>query len=392
MDGLDEVPGLFHDQVHVLVRPGHLVQEGACAPDLDVSHLPVEILHGEGLPGLVPAHPPAGPVGGGVEGCGVAQPPHRVAAGPHGAGDESHLALPGGYGSLPGDEDVGPEVALPLGEVVAALDAFVLPEAPGQFVQRLKRPVCHFVAVVPGELLAPVQVGQVVLELRGVLDQVGQVPVGELNEPALHELPGGFDVEVGDLVADAPAARVEEGPDPALLVQGDLDEMVARAQGPQLSPPVLVRLVVEVQPAGPSGLFLQLPDPGGGRPMHAVVVPACGEGYPFLDVFPDAPEVVGQVVPLQGGLDRDHAAADVHAHCGGNDGPLCRDAGADGCAQPEVAVGHDRDVPEDERHLRDVLDLGQSLGLYLVLRDPCEGPFVYLRWHDFTSLAVDSLL
>ena len=213
-----------------------------------------------------------------------------------------HLPLSGGYGPLTGNEDVGPEVMLPPCEIVVALDAFVLMEAPGQFVQRLQRPVCHFVPVEPGELLAPVQVGQVVLELRGVLDQVGQVPVGELDEPALHELPGGLDVEVGDLVADAPAARVEEGPDPALLVQRDLDEVVARAQGPQLSPPVLVPLVVEVQPAGPGRLFLQLPDPGGRRSLDTAVVPARAQGYPALMPSRTLRRLVGRSSPFRGVL------------------------------------------------------------------------------------------
>ena len=370
VDGLHQVPGLLHDQVDVLVGPGHLVKEGVRAPDLDALHLPVEVVHGEGPPGLAAAHAPSGPVGGGVEGRAVAQPPDHVAAGAHGAWDEPHLALPRLDRSLAGDEDVLPPVVLPLGEVVVALDAFLLGERPGPGRQGFQRPVGHLVAVEPGELLAPLQICEVVAELLGVLGQVGQVFVGQLDEILLHQLLRRLDMELGHLVADAPAAGVEEGPDPVVLVQHHLDEVVSGPQGAELPAPVPVPLLVEVEPAGLFGHGLELGYAWRGGLSHLLVVLPGRQGHLLLDVFPDPGEVMGEVRPGEGCLDRDHAAADVDADGGGYDGPFGGDAGADGRAEAEVAVRHDGHMAEDERHAGGVPDLGQGLGLYLVLGDP----------------------
>ena len=46
----------------------------------------------------------------------------------------------------------------------------------------------------------------------------------------VHELPRDRDVVLRDLVADTPRAGVQERPDPVLLVEADLHEVVARAQ------------------------------------------------------------------------------------------------------------------------------------------------------------------
>ncbi len=65
-----------------------------------------------------------------------------------------------------------------------------------------------------------------------------------------------------------------------------------------------------------------------------------------------AVEVLGQPVRGRVGLDRDHAAADVDADRGGDDRTVGRDDRPDGRALADVGVGHERDVPLDEREPR----------------------------------------
>jgi hypothetical protein len=72
---------------------------------------------------------------------------------------------------------------------------------------------------------------------------------------------------------------------------------------------------------------------------------------------------VGQRVARQGGLDRDHAAADVDPHGRRNHRAGGGDHRPDRGPFAVVAVGHHRDVPEDEPHRRGVLDLLQRFGL-----------------------------
>ena len=65
---------LLHHQVDVLVSAGEFVQEGFGAVDLDADQVAVEVVHGEGLAGAVPAQAAAGAVGRGVEGAGLPLP------------------------------------------------------------------------------------------------------------------------------------------------------------------------------------------------------------------------------------------------------------------------------------------------------------------------------
>ncbi|MCY1527288.1 hypothetical protein D9M68_623500 [compost metagenome] len=88
----------------------------------------------------------------------------------------------------------------------------------------------------------------------------------------------------------------------------------------------------------------------------ALVVPAEGlaVGHRAFDGAAQAVEIVRQVAGAQGGEGGDHAATDIHAHGGGNDGAHGRDHAADGRALAQVHVGHHRQVLVDEGHLRRV--------------------------------------
>ena len=166
-------------------------------------------------------------MGRGVERCRVALAAHNVAAGAHGTGNQAKLTLAGFNCALAGHQDVLAEVMFALGEVVVALDGFNRLKVAAAVLEEPDDALHHLLAVEQGEFLGPVQVGDVVVELRRVLDQVGEVGVGQVDVPLFHEGFGDFDMVDGDAVADAAGTGVEEGPGVALLVKHYFNEVIA---------------------------------------------------------------------------------------------------------------------------------------------------------------------
>ena len=182
---------------------------------------------------------------------------------------------------------------------------------------------------------------------------------------------------------------MEEGPNPVLLVQHQLDKVVARPQGAKLPAPILIALVVELQPANLRCPCLQLLHPGPGGLFDRGIVASGGQGYLLLNGLSDFRQVLRQVGFAQVGSDGNHAAADVHANGGGDDGPVGGDAGADSGAQAEVAVGHDRYVLMDEGQGGDVAYLLPGGFLNLLRGNPAEGIlFDHGRGHRFHLFSV----
>ena len=68
-------------------------------------------------------------------------------------------------------------------------------------------------------------------------------------------------------------------------------------------------------------------------------------------------QVIRKIAGIQTGLDRHHAAADVHANGGRNDRAFGRDHTANGCADSPMNVRHRSDPFEDERKLRGIQEL-----------------------------------
>ncbi|HNI24169.1 MAG TPA: hypothetical protein PLK47_15335, partial [Plasticicumulans sp.] len=68
-------------------------------------------------------------------------------------------------------------------------------------------------------------------------------------------------------------------------------------------------------------------------------------------------EVLGEIVGHEVGAHRGHAAADVDADARRDDRPLGGDDRADGGAEAEVGVGHEGDVPGQDRQARRALGL-----------------------------------
>ena len=262
---------------------------------------------------------------------------------------------------------------LPLGKVVVALDAVGFLKIAAAVLQDFDDALHHLLPVEQGEFLRPVQVGHIVVKLGRVLHQVGQVGVGQGDVPLFHQFFGDADVVFGQAVADAPGAGVQERPGVAVLVQHNLDEVVAGAQGAQLLAPVFGDFVVEIQAFQLGGFGFQLFQAGAGGFLDAAVVVAGAERHLVLNGLADVGKVVGQVAALQGRFDGNHPAADVHAHGGGDDGAAGGDDGADGGAHTEVAVGHHGDVPKDEGHSGEVVNLLPGGVLDLLGRQPGEG-------------------
>jgi hypothetical protein len=70
---------------------------------------------------------------------------------------------------------------------------------------------------------------------------------------------------------------------------------------------------------------------------------------------------IGDVVAHQRRLDGDHAAADIDAHGGRNNGAFRGEHRADRRPLPEMAIGHHRHVLENKRHGCGVFNLLQRL-------------------------------
>ena len=194
------------------------------------------ILDREGLFGRAAAHLAARAVAARAERVGVAEPAHDERFHAHGTRDDAELAGARAHRALARDQHVGAEMRLPGQVVVMAVDGGFVD---GEIRQRLRhgaqdRPH-HQLAVRQREILRPAHGPDVVVEQLRAFDQVGQVLVRQVNEPALHFLLGALD-EIGpDAVADAARAGMQHGPDPVALVQADLDEVVAGAERAQVA-------------------------------------------------------------------------------------------------------------------------------------------------------------
>jgi len=143
----------------------------------------------------------------------------------------------------------------------------------------------------------------------------------------------------GDAVAEATRAEVDANPDAILLVDEEVDVVVAAADGAEL------RVGLVLQGLGGFGgpAFVGVDDKGRVRVVLGVA-PADAEGERVPDVVHDAVDVLAN---LGGGDVETHglvAAGDVEADGGGRDAGLGRDDAADRDAVAEMSVGHEGEV------------------------------------------------
>ena len=241
---LHEVLAVLHDLVYRLVGPGQFIYQRLRLPALYPGHRLLEVRHREPPARLRPREPSSCPVRCGVKRHGVLQAGDDVALRAHASGNHAPLPVAHLNRPLASDPDVGPHVVLFLGEIMVALDSFLLnlPLVPAllekQVGQLSHHAVHHLLAVEQRELLRPEEITNIIPELQRPLYEVGQGRVRQGDEPPLHQPLGRVHVLLRQLVADAPRAGVQHDPDPVILVQGNFNEMIAaakRAEG--LRPP-----------------------------------------------------------------------------------------------------------------------------------------------------------
>src|SRR5947209_15767463 len=70
--------------------------------------------------------------------------------------------------------------------------------------------------------------------MLGPLGEVREVLIREVDHPALHVFLSELDEELADSISDAARAAVKDDPDVLRLVEADLDEVVAGAEGAEV--------------------------------------------------------------------------------------------------------------------------------------------------------------
>ncbi|MDQ7909765.1 hypothetical protein RB614_35160 [Phytohabitans sp. ZYX-F-186] len=157
-------------------------------------------------------------------------------------------------------------------------------------------------------------------------------------------------VPLGEFLADVSRTGVQHQPHPvvrAVLLDADLDEMVAAAEGAHLGVGSSLKLGhaivegAELPPERfPAGL-LETTDPAWVDGAVALGETNRDRG---LDGGTQRAEVIGQLGRGERRADRGHPAADVDADGGRRDGLTHGDHRADSGALAEMDVGHDRDA------------------------------------------------
>src|SRR3954466_6181358 len=164
----------------------------------------------------------------------VALAPHDVAARAHRAGDDPEVVDVGLDRTLARDPCVETVVRLALGEVVMTVDSLGLTTLADEVEDHPHRVVHHLVTIRPRVVLGPEHVADVRLELGRALEEVREIRILEAQLEVLRQSARLGDVLLRELVAEAPRAGVQDRPDPAALIDAELEEVVARAERAEL--------------------------------------------------------------------------------------------------------------------------------------------------------------
>src|SRR5699024_11546229 len=341
VDDLDPIAGVRHDLIGGLIGIRALIRPRRARPVDDAGHPLVEILSGIALLRCPARKHPAGAVRGRPESLRVPPTAGDVRARTHASGDKAWATSFRVDRTLAGQPQRAPVYLHGLGVVVVGVDAldfhcFLLPHGTGQLVDEA---IHHLLAVGKGERLRPVQFGDVLIEFRGALAQVGVIAVRQLDTRLGALLLGDADVLLRDLVAHSTGAGMQEAPDPAHFVDTQLNEVVAAAQGAELLAPF--RGVSEVHPIA-FGMLCQFRDAlGSVVQVDLLVVVSWRERDRTLQLVTQGDEVqVGDVFFRVRGAGGDHTAADVHADSRRDDRPFGGDDGADSASHAEVCIRH----------------------------------------------------
>jgi len=358
---LDEVGLVRHHLVDVLVGAGDLIQHAAILAADDALGLRFQVLRREGFLRGVAAHPAPGAMRAGLEALGRAGAADDVAARAHAARDDAELAAAGTDGAFARDPDRFAEMLFALAVVVVAVHRLLgRLELRQVAMQRIDHELHHLFAVGTCIVLRPADRLDVIGEVLRPFGEIGEVAIRQLQLRALRILASELDEVGADGVSDAAAARVEHHPGAVLLVEADLDEMVAAAKRAELVDPA--RLLADA--LLDAGVALQdalQPFVERLRRMSArvaILVALETDRHVAADLREHLAQ--GLLIQLIGGERQspgDHAAADIDADCSGNDRLLRWNHGAHCRANTQMHVRHCRDMVMHDRQLRDVDEL-----------------------------------
>ncbi|AEI09692.1 hypothetical protein CRES_1336 [Corynebacterium resistens DSM 45100] len=381
-----ELGGVGHNGVNILIGIRDLVDPSLARPIDDPLHSSGEVVRREQFAGLRAREATTGAVRRGTKRGAVPSPLDDIAGCAHRTRDQRLYPRICADGALAGKPHLAPEVFLGRGVVVVTVDALDFLEfAPDKISHAFDETIHHLLSVQPREPLRPVKVGDVCIELRCALDEVGQVLRRQADPILRAVLLSCEDVLLRDPVAHSARARVEEQPHAILFVQAQFDEVVAAAQRPQLLPPlrrvrkihtVFIRHRLELLDPSTNRLALDL----------RVVIPRRQRNGALDRVAQHLQVFAFDVFAGVRGFDANHPAADIHSNGGRNDGAVRSEDRAYGGSHTDVGVWHQGYVREYERHG------GQLAGLFehAVLddgREDLDGCFV----SEF-ALGVDRLV
>jgi hypothetical protein len=226
-------------------------------------------------------------------------------------------------------------------------------------------------------LLCPANSLEVVIEVLGVLREVGQIHVRKIDEKALHITTRQLDKVAAHSVAHATRTGVKHEPDLTDFIQANLDEVIS---GPQRSQMICVVAAVKLGVLGQNRIItrLQLAPNVHGTARDftpcATVAHATMVGTPVrhshLDGFAHRLQIVRQLAGIEAGSHGHHAATDIDTHRSRNNRTLGRDHAAHCCTDSPVHIGHCGDPLKYERHLRSIEQLLACLILHRYTHRP----------------------
>ena len=360
-----------HDGFDGFVGGGSFVDDVLVFAALDAFGHANVIGDGEAALGFTTRHGASCAVGAAHERFGITFAADNVGASAHAPGDDAHVTKTGTDGTLPGDEDVAAVVFFAGDIVVVAVDGFEFGGERADFAGIADGGddlAHHEIAIGAGKILSPFDGFDVIEEMLGAFGKVGKILVGEIGDVLLHVFAGEFDEVGAHAIANAARAGVKHEPDVVRLVEADFNEMIAGAESAEMigviaaiklgmffEDGVIARLEIEPGVFGVSGDDV----PSAQIAASAVIGAAVGHGG--FNGRANGMEIIGEIAGIEVGLHGHHAATNVDADGGGNDGALGRDDATDSGANAPMDVGHGGDPFVDEGKLGDVEELLASL-------------------------------
>ena len=188
--------------------------------------------------------------------------------------------------------------------------------------QRGQHQIEHAFTVLHGVLLRPVHGFDVIGKMLAAFRKVGEIPVRQLDHPALHILARQFDEVAGQGIADAATPGMQHHPDLIGGIQTDFDEVVSTTQRAHLVHPFR-ELAEGLEQLRVFGRHRVEPGfEGHGRMDQHPVVLMLGAAYGNItvDLIKDLfQRLFVEFVAGERQAAGDHAAADVDTHCRRND-------------------------------------------------------------------------